>query len=115
MKFTILFQAEFHYNMLEYDLDSSGSDRVMMHGYFLGFLFESVKQNLTTKKSMWQGFINIWDYIARCLRENRAPNKDDVLFVREYEPSEWPPVTKCYLQRRGTIAAVTTMVFEMAM
>ena len=46
--------------------------------------------------------MNLFDHIATCLRLNKIPNGDNVFEVFE-NCSEWPPVTRSYLERRGTM------------
>jgi hypothetical protein len=60
---------------------------------------------------MRQGFTKMCDHIARCLRERQLPDEETVLQFYRNKTSEWPPVTKNYLQRGGTVAAVATMLF----
>jgi hypothetical protein len=81
----------------------------------LKYLSAPVRRNLETNKSMREGFVNTCRHIARCLENKRIPSEDNVLFLHRFETSEWPPVTKNYLQRGGTVAAVAVMLFATAM
>jgi len=115
MHFALLCQAEHQHDMLGDDLDASGSYWVAYNEDELRHLAPPVRQNLTTNKSMRQGFTNMFHHIARCLEKRRLPNEETVLDLYHNETSEWPPVTKNYLQRGGTVAAAATMLFEEAM
>ncbi|KAH7013298.1 hypothetical protein EDB80DRAFT_863261 [Ilyonectria destructans] len=115
MLLALLCQAEINYDFLAHELDYSGPDWVSSNEDFLEHLSPSVRENLKTNKSMREGFTNMCDYIARCLRENNLPSERNVLDLWRNKTSEWPPVTKTYLQRGGTVAAAATMIFERAM
>ena len=115
MRFALLCQAEYQHDMLGADLNASGPTWVALNEDELRYLATPVRQNLKTNKSMRQGFTNMCDHIARCLRERRLPDEETVLQLYCNKTSEWPPVTKNYLQRGGTVAAVATMLFAGAM
>ncbi|KAK4031568.1 hypothetical protein C8A01DRAFT_21238 [Parachaetomium inaequale] len=115
MHYALLCQAEVRYDMLAEDLGETGSAWVAINGRDLRYLASSVRENLKTNKSMRRGFINMCDHIAHCLRDGRLPDEETVLDVYRNKRSEWPPVTRNYLERGGTVAAVATMLFERAM
>ncbi|KAI0187124.1 hypothetical protein EV127DRAFT_437398 [Xylaria flabelliformis] len=108
--------AEIQYDMLNEfsEIDSSGRDWVELNDHVLGHLPGAVKENLVTNKSMRQGFVNMCDHIACCLRKKRLPDTETILDFYQEEVSEWPPVTNNYLQRGGTVAAVAMMIFDRA-
>ncbi len=114
MQFALLSQAEIQYDTLN-DYPGphcSGEDWVALNDDVLGHLPRAAQQNLVTNKSMRQGFINMCQHIARCLRKKRLPNTATILDFYQDEVSEWPPVTRNYLQRGGTVAAVAMMLFD---
>ncbi|KAH8722276.1 hypothetical protein BGZ61DRAFT_586895 [Ilyonectria robusta] len=115
MLFALLCQAEINHDFLSDELDYSGPDWVSFNEDSLKHLSPSVRENLKTNKSMREGFANMYDCIARCLRENNLPNERNVLDLWRNKTSEWPPVTKTYLQRGGTVVAAATNIFERAM
>jgi len=115
MHFALLCQAEHRHDLLTADLDAKGPAWVASHGLELDHLALPVRENLNTNKSMRQGFTRMCGHIARCLREKRVPDEEAVLESFRNQRSEWPPVTKNYLQRGGTVAAVATMLFDRAM
>ncbi|KAI1129069.1 hypothetical protein F5Y10DRAFT_277023 [Nemania abortiva] len=116
MRFALLFQAETKHDMLrEFPEIDCGSDWVELNDDLLCFFSPEVRQNLETNKSMREGFVNMCDHIASCLRQKRLPNTATVLDFYRDEVSEWPPVTRNYLQRGGTVAAVAMMLFDRAM
>ncbi|KAI1144865.1 hypothetical protein F4825DRAFT_445331 [Nemania diffusa] len=112
----LLYQAEIqHATLNEFPGRAfSGPDWVELNDDVLGYLDEAVRENLKTNKSMRQGFINMCDHIASCLRKKRLPDTATVLDFYREEVSEWPPVTRNYLQRGGTVAAVAMMLIERA-
>ncbi|KAI0543670.1 hypothetical protein F4679DRAFT_567890 [Xylaria curta] len=116
MHLALLCQAEYQHDILDDypGSDCSGHDWVKLNDDVLGYLPRAVQQNLTTNKSMREGFINMCGHIASCLRKNRLPNTETILDFYREEVSEWPPVTRNYLQRGGTVAAVAMMLFDMA-
>ncbi|KAI7764617.1 hypothetical protein LZL87_003822 [Fusarium oxysporum] len=117
MRFAVLRRAEPQRDLMQESFDEvpDGADCVEHNDKELYFLPASVKENLKTNKSMRQGFINICGYIAECLEQKRIPNERNVLSIYQRQGSEWPPVTKYYLERGGTVAAVATMLFEKAL
>lgn len=117
MQFALVTQAEIQHDTLnDYPgPDCSGADWVALNSDVLGYLPRAVQQNLVTNKSMRQGFINMCQHIARCLREKQLPNTATILDFFQDQVSEWPPVTRNYLQRGGTVAAVAMMLFDRTM
>lgn len=117
MHLALLCQAEYQYDLLLNSFSGlqDGPSWVEENDVELNFLPASVKENLKTNKSMREGFINICDHIAKCLKQKKIPNESNVLFIHSNYTREWPPVTKSYLQRGGTVAAVATMLFQKAM
>lgn len=59
--------------------------------------------------------MNMFDHFAGCLRKSRMPTEAEVLDYYRDDVSEWPPVTRNYLQRGGSVAAVANAIFERAM
>ncbi|KAH8163739.1 hypothetical protein CIB48_g4508 [Xylaria polymorpha] len=114
MRLALLYQAQFQYDTIGWG-GSNGSNWIMDNDYLLGHLAISVRQNMESNKSMRQGFTNMCLHIARCLKENRLPTEGTILELYSNVTSEWPPVTREYLQRGGTVAAVAMMIFEMTM
>ena len=54
------------------------------------------------------------DHVATCLRAKVVPNEANVLDALQ-NASEWPPVTKNFLQRGGSVASVALTLFQGAM
>jgi GNAT superfamily N-acetyltransferase len=83
-------------------------------GITLKFVPPKVRQNMMTNKSLRQGFAELCQYFSDSIKNGRAPTEKNVL--REWEAaSEWPPVTRNYFQRDGTVYAVGSSLFQMAM
>lgn len=115
MHFVLLARAEMEHDMLLEDTFMSDGDMfVEMHDELFYYLPVHVRDNFRTNKSMRQGFANLFHYFARCLRENEFPTPE-AIFRYSRGASEWPPVTRSYLDRGGTIYAVGSALFELAM
>jgi hypothetical protein len=49
-----------------------------------------------------------------CIRDKMDPSEVNVLAALR-DANEWPPATRSFLQRGGSIASVESMIFECAM
>jgi ribosomal protein S18 acetylase RimI-like enzyme len=115
MCFALDREAGLRYGLLSDGLESySGADWVEFNEDDLQYLPERVRDNLKTNKSMRQGFTNLCLYIATCIRDKMGPCEVNVLAALR-DANEWPPATKSFLQRGGSIASVASMIFERAM
>jgi hypothetical protein len=63
---------------------------------------------------MREGFVNFFKHFASCLRNKKLPIEPFIMQAMENE-SEWPPVSKNFLQRGGTVYSVASMIFKNAM
>ena len=118
MRLAIQCQADIHHDLFNSTIDEgNGEHFVQEFEEDLKYVHDYVRENLKTNKSMRQGFANICLHFATCTR------KDDILGVLT-EPNillalrdanEWPPASKNFLQRGGTIYSVGSMLFEAAM
>ncbi|KAF5879495.1 putative ankyrin repeat family protein [Botrytis fragariae] len=121
MKLALLFQAETHYDSLNdsihMSLGDDGVDWLWLQEGLIEHVHPGLQQNFKTNKSLRQGFANMFNYIATCLKANKPPTRKNVLKVWE-EAREWPPATSNYLQWGGTlenkVEAVLEKVFEYA-
>ncbi|KAM0797150.1 hypothetical protein BDR22DRAFT_864113 [Usnea florida] len=75
------------------------------------YLAPRVKDNLKTDKSMRQGFANLFSFISPTLQAKRLPTSQNILDLQG-DSNEWPPATRNYLQRGGTVHAVVQSCFE---
>lgn len=109
-------QGEINHDMLNQALDytTSGDDWCDDWDHMFEHLPRSVKSNLRTKKSMRQGFTNLLSYIALTLQAKMVPTSDKVLQIQLLGSNEWPPYTRNYLQRGGTVLAVLQACFDRA-
>ncbi|KEZ40578.1 hypothetical protein SAPIO_CDS8491 [Scedosporium apiospermum] len=113
MMFALQSTAKIQYGLLTGGIyEASGPDWVEDNEDSLIYLPARVRDNLRTNKSMRQGFANMFDHIAECLCRKRIPSEYSVLEVLRLYQSEWPPVTKNFLQRGGSVAAVANLVFK---
>jgi len=96
MSLALLCQAEITNDMLNADI-SDGAMWCTFNEYCTTHIRQDVRNNLQTNKSMRQGFSNMFDHVAKCLRAKQVPDGPNVLqMMRNY--SEWPPVTKNFLK-----------------
>lgn len=117
MKLALLCVAEVEHDNMYTFMDDTGPDWVTINNDNLEYLPASVRENLKTNKSMRQGFANMFSHFAKCLDQGRMPTEGEVLdlYLWPDSESEWPPVTKNYLQRGGSVAAVANTIFQKAM
>lgn len=111
--FALVCQGEIHYDMLNDEVEN-GNYWCEAWDHMFEHLASNVKSNLRTNKSMRQGFVNILTYTAKMLQAKTLPTTDNVLFIQSNE-REWPPCTRNYLQRGGTVHAVLQACFDNAM
>ncbi|KAH8756589.1 hypothetical protein F5883DRAFT_503515 [Diaporthe sp. PMI_573] len=115
MKFALLCVAEIQHGNMELSIDETGPGWVSFHGDLLTHLPRSVRENLNTNRSMRKGFANMFSHFAQCLHLGRIPTEAEVLDFHQFDAGEWPPVTRNYLQRGGSVTAVANAIFERAM
>lgn len=115
MTFALLCQAEMTHDMLYQELEGiSGPDWYMMNDDQFEYISPPrVRVFLKTNKSLRQGFTNMFDHIASCLRSKLVPTTENALRAVD-GASEWPPCTKNFLQRGGTVASAMLHVFDLA-
>ncbi len=92
----------------------SGPEWVEFEEPRLGYLPARVLDNLKTNKSMRQGFVNLWLHVATCLETGEVPDQSNVLNTVQ-NANEWPPVTRSFLQRGGTVESVFLAICRGAM
>ncbi|MCJ1366747.1 hypothetical protein MMC16_005877 [Acarospora aff. strigata] len=115
MLHALLFRAEISHDMLdENTYDTDPEMWLWMNDHYTVHMHPSVHDNLRTNKSMRQGFSNMFDHIAQCLRAKQVPNEITVL-SRILDNSEWPPHTKNFLQRGGKVSDALSVVIDHAM
>lgn len=113
MHFAVLTCAELEHDQLSADAHD-GNVFVETNDDIFDYLPEHVRDNLRTNKSMRQGFANLFHYFAECLNQNELPAAPVILYISR-RASEWPPVTRHYLDRGGTVDAVGSALFQKAM
>lgn len=107
-------EAEMQYDFLMEEAEGNGALWVRDFEEWFRFLRPSVRSNLKTNKSMRIGFANLWKYIASCLKNDIVPTAVNVA-AEVRNASEWPPATKNFLERGGTIASVANMLFQLSL
>jgi hypothetical protein len=115
MSHALLSQAQMGHEMMNSDIhEFSGPDWVEFWGHNLGYLPSRVLNNLKTNKSMRQGFTNLWMHFSTCLETGKVPKEANVLAIAE-SAGEWPPATRNFLERGGTVASVFLAICNGAM
>jgi GNAT superfamily N-acetyltransferase len=115
MRYALLCQAEVQHDLLLHEIDyESGNDFVESNEHVLRHVSHPSRENMKTNKSMRQGFANLCDHFATCLRDNKLPITTNILDALR-NAGEWPPTSRNFLQRGGTVESVGSMMFELAM
>ncbi|MCJ1384790.1 hypothetical protein MMC17_007908 [Xylographa soralifera] len=116
ISFALEAQADVHHDMSNdmFEDGISGEQWVRWNEYKFQHVAPRVLQNLKTNKSMRQGVTNLFRHVADCIRQKQIPTTLNVLHVLE-NAGEWPPCTKSFLQRGGTVTAVVLQCFDFAM
>ena len=113
MKFALLSHAEMTHDTMNSDLHEEAGFWCMVNEENIRHVDLDIRRNFLTNKSLRAGFTNVFDYIAGCLRASAIPTTQNVLEIWE-NSSEWPPVTRNFLERGGTVASALKVVFEYA-
>lgn len=114
MREALIYQAEVAHDMLSEN--TGDAEMWLMWNCHIEHVPEPVKQNFKTNKSLRQGFANTFDLVVSCLKNNMVPTRNNL--IKEFQNlSEWPPVTKNYLEVKGTLEgkfeAVLLSIFQM--
>ncbi|KAJ5748237.1 uncharacterized protein N7511_009933 [Penicillium nucicola] len=115
MRSSLILQGECHYDLLQEDIDDGGL-WVNWNYSILEELEPDVRRNLRTNKSLRNGFANIFQIAAECLKAKIVPTVANLEWYSR-DRSEWPPYTKSYLRRAGTqmgCRAVLRYMFDIA-
>ncbi|KAI9666142.1 MAG: hypothetical protein M1821_004077 [Bathelium mastoideum] len=117
MRHALECQADIQHDQLRDAIEmDTGEEFVDFNKELLGFLRDDVRKNLRTNKSMRQGFAKLCYHFASCIEKDDIlglPTTTNVLLALR-EASEWPPVSKNFLDRGGTVYSVGSMIFDMA-
>ncbi|KAH9908308.1 hypothetical protein F4778DRAFT_776611 [Xylariomycetidae sp. FL2044] len=113
MNYALVYQADITYDFSDEHMDNGGT-WVMANELYLTYVRGRVRVNMTTNKSMRKGFREVCGHIRKCLQNKIVPTTRNVLEYYHEHVSEWPPVTRTYLERGGTVEAVATMLFQRA-
>ncbi|KAF2241528.1 hypothetical protein BU26DRAFT_525043 [Trematosphaeria pertusa] len=116
MRYALLCQAEFNHDLLRDELEFQSGDRFVKwnEDSILRHVPHPVRENMKTNKSMRGGFADLCNHFAACLRGNKLPITTNVLDALQ-NANEWPPTSRTFLQRGGTVESVGSMLFESAM
>lgn len=111
MKFALLAEAEITHDMLSSGID--GDYWCDMSGHLTNHVALALTRNFQTNKSLRKGFANMFDHIAACLRQNSIPTEANILEAWR-NASEWPPVTRNFLEKGGNVENALRVVFDVA-
>jgi GNAT superfamily N-acetyltransferase len=112
MHFALLCQAEINHDMLKESI-ADGKMWCMYHDYLFTYVAPDIQRNFATNKSYREGFANLFGHAAVALRRNTSPTVTNIL--RAYEDArEWPPHTKNFFQRGGTVDSALRIIFDFA-
>ncbi|MCJ1359484.1 MAG: hypothetical protein MMC33_009486, partial [Icmadophila ericetorum] len=95
-------------------LTESPTGWVAWHGHLLEYVDPAIVNKFKTNKSLRTGFASLFHHIAACLSAKKLPTTTNVLAVLE-KASEWPPYTKTFLQRGGTVSSAALNCFNNAL
>ncbi|KAJ6118122.1 hypothetical protein N7471_013999 [Penicillium samsonianum] len=115
MRSSLILQGENYYDMMQEDIDDGGL-WVDWNDSKLEELEPDVRRNLGTNKSLRNGFANIFQIAAECLKAKIVPTAANLEWYSR-DRREWPPYTKSYLRRAGTqmgCRAVLRYMFDKA-
>lgn len=116
MHFALLSTAETTTDMVLDEMDSIDGDMFLeSNKEILEYLQPGVRGNMRTNKSIRQGFISIFGHFAEFLQGSKEPPRKHRILEIVVSAREWPPVTKNYLNRGGTVDAVGSALFKRAM
>lgn len=110
MAFALERQGAWYGHMFSED-SNCGIKWLKYNSDLLGHLLPHVRVNMGTNKSMRKGFTNLFRCVAKTIAAKKLPLTEHVM---QQIYGEWPPVTKVYLERRGTVAAVVLAIFNVA-
>ena len=111
MKFVLLAEAEMTHDMLSSEvMEDFWCD---WNEHNTTYIASALKQNFRTNKSLRKGFANMFDHIASCLRQKTIPTEENVLNAWRHA-SEWPPVTRNFLEKGGKVENALRAVFDNA-
>ncbi|KAH3336891.1 hypothetical protein KXW44_006997, partial [Aspergillus fumigatus] len=98
--------GETTYDLMQEEIDD-GDLWIKDNDYILVHLDPDVRKNLKTNKSLRKGFVNIFQIAVECIKARKLPTAENLKWCCNNR-SEWPPDTKNYLRRAGTVRVETS-------
>ncbi len=111
MRFVLLAEAEMAHDMISSDIMEDFWCE--MNEHHTTHVAPALKQNFRSNKSLRKGFANMFCHIASCLRQKLIPTEGNVLEAWG-DASEWPPVTRNFLEKGGKVQDALRAVFDAA-
>lgn len=115
MSLALLCVAEVEYDLLHDSMDATGLEWVSQQSPLnipAGQRWRTLEDEQVDARVIQQ---TCFGHFVECLRRGVIPTEQVVLDLLRLHRGEWPPVTRNFLQRGGTVASVSTMIFERAM
>ena len=111
LTYALACQSEIGGNMLsdKSEITLIGDSWIHKNDYYLENVHSAVKRNISTNKSLRQGFANLVGYLAKILEAKQLPITARLSAISE---SEWAPHTKNFLQRGGTPISAVLACFD---
>ncbi|KAJ0415614.1 hypothetical protein BJY00DRAFT_254500 [Aspergillus carlsbadensis] len=110
----LLHFAETTFYFIRILVDGDGENWCFQNKELFEYLPEPIAQSLSTRKDLRIGFCFLWRHLATCVRDKMLPTEENVVrLIRD--ANEWPPHSRNFIQRGGTISSVATMLFKGAM
>jgi hypothetical protein len=114
-------QAEIQHDVVREIIDMDSGDDFVDAGEYgvLRFVPYTVRNNMRTNKSIRQGFANLCLHFAACIKGDgilRLPVPIELKILGALRAAnEWPPTSRNFLERGGTVYTVGSMIFNYAM
>jgi len=117
MRFALECQGDIQHDTLFYSLDDGELFVEFEESLSLQFVPSWVRENMKTNMSMRKGFTQLCLHFSKCVKEANIvglPTEENVLHELR-NANEWPPVSRNFLSRDGTVYSVGSWLFEAAM
>ena len=91
-----------------------GESWCSINGCLLEDVPKRILQSLATSVGLRTGFCKLWKYLCDCIGQNTLPTEDNVLALIR-NSNEWPPHTRDFILKGGSVSSAATMLFKHTM
>lgn len=91
-----------------------GESWCSINGRLLEDVPKRILQSLATSVGLRTGFCKLWKYLCDCIGQNTLPTEDNVLALIR-NSNEWPPHTRDFILKGGSVSPAATMLFKHTM